>query len=251
MVGEMRNRSDHTVRRCSLTSLLLASLALLPSFGWAGREDPRAGRDGSGQRPQASTLGRQMPLQPAAPSRPSAPQRQASGKLPSASVAAPPAARIDRGNVAAPMPSLLRGVSAPSQVLARRADALQTYRQPDAADLSAPSWAGRPAYHQAGAAAEQSPQPSHPPADPGPRPARAGQPRPEWAAPGARASEHGARPPAQDEPGRVLAPRRRLRRGSLRWCRRLRSAEAHPHRCRRWFGSRRAGRTRSLTMVPP
>lgn len=113
MVGEMWNRSGHTVRRCSLTSVLLASLALLPSFAWAAREDPKADRGEHRQQTQAqhAARGQQTPAQPPAAGRANASQRRASGNLLVAPAAAAPTVRINKGNTAARIPSQPRGAS--------------------------------------------------------------------------------------------------------------------------------------------
>ena len=131
MVEEMWNRSDHMVRRCSLTAVLLASLALLPSFAGAARDEQKADRGKDKQQTQAqpAAQGRQTSAQPVAPGRATGPQRQPSGAALAAPAAAAPVVRISQGNAAAPVSSRSRETSGPSPSAAPRPDPYPNYRQ--------------------------------------------------------------------------------------------------------------------------
>ena len=133
MVEEMWNRSGHAIRRCSLTSVLLASLALLPSFAWAAHDEQKADRGTDKQQTQAqpAARGRQTPAQPPAPSRATGPQRQPSGAALAAPAATAPVVRISQGNAAAPVSSRSRKASGPSQSSAPRPDPYPNDRQPE------------------------------------------------------------------------------------------------------------------------
>jgi len=126
MVEEMWNRLGHTVRRCSLTSVLLASLAVLPLSAGAARDEEKAdrGTDKKQTQAQQAARGRQKPTQPPAPTPVTGPQGQPSGVA-----AAAPGVRIGQAKAAAPI-SRSAEASGPGQSPALRTDPRPNSRQP-------------------------------------------------------------------------------------------------------------------------
>jgi hypothetical protein len=132
MVEEMWNRLGHTVRRCSLTSVLLASLAVLPLSAGAARDEEKSDRSTDKHQTQAQQAGHgpKKTAQPPALGRATGPQRQPSGPV-AAPAAAAPAVRTSTGRTAAPIPSRSREASGRGQSSAPRFDPRPNSRQPE------------------------------------------------------------------------------------------------------------------------